>query len=596
MLSLTARRARAATVWALVVSTAAAAETDQQVLQQFAQATAMPAPQISQGADGNTQLTWNTTLDLSVYRNTQSGGAMLNPNAGGGFYKFQFGTDYKLVTEGDVTRWAQVQLTQSDDRTVQRFSFFTNKVLLGYSQPGVTVNVGDLALSHSQLSANLPIRGASAQKFLGPLVITGAGGVFGEDWRSVFDRRVRTAYPRESYAMKVGSSPTAFDTAAPLLKGLEIYATVQRFRDLTTTQDQSPLLTTSAAGAQGASATVGASFKRDSVSVAAEFARSRFERSDIGRDRDQAFVSEFSWQGDPVALRFGHQNIGADFATLATLSPGTRESFGNAVWKALPTLSFTLDGRQSRYVPSSRTALIAPAEPPKPTPDPFAPPNPTPTAVKLSGMTASESGSLTANWTPTEPAGFSITATAGRATTRQLDSDSRTRNDNASATVNYSRDGWTATANVTAQRNQSLGSSPGTASTDAATMTLGKTFSDDSNQRSLNTMLAYMKQWQVNGATATQSEARGWNDRWTLTLGLNLTGKGSFNGTAFYGHMKDPVSGAVGKQQGVQAELVWQMNPKWSFKLFGRDNRNWQTLAAQAYSDRSIGVAVVGSF
>ena len=55
----------------------------------------------------------------------------------------------------------------------------------------------------------------------------------------------------------------------------------------------------------------------------------------------------------------------------------------------------------------------------------------------------------------------------------------------------------------------------------------------------------------VNGATAAQPEARGWNDRWSLTLGMNWTNKGTFNATAFYGHMKDPVSGAVGKQQGV---------------------------------------------
>ncbi len=594
MVSSTARRVGAATVGWLAVSVAA--ETDQQVLQQFAQATALPAPQITQSADGNTQLTWNTTLDLSAYRNTQSGGATLNPNAGGGFYKFQFGTDYKLVTEGDVTRWAQVQLTQSDDRSVQRFSFFTNKVLLGYSQPGVTVNVGDLALSHSQLSANLPIRGASAQKFLGPLVITGAGGVFAEDWRSAFDRRVRTAYPRESYAMKIGSSPTAFDSTAPFLKGLEIYGTVQRFRDLATTQEQSQLLTTAAAGARGVSATVGASFKRDTVSLGAEFARSRFERSDIGQDRDQAFVSEFSWQGDPLALRFGHQNIGADFATLATLSPGTRETFGNAVWKALPTLSITFDARQSRYTPSARTALIAPPEPNKPPPDPFAPPNPTPAVVKLTGATESKSGSLTGNWTPTEPTGLNVTTTVGRATTRQVDSGDHTRNDNASTTVNYSRDGWNATVNLTAQRNESIGAAPSTAKTDGTTLTLGKTFNDDSSQRSINTMLSYMKQWQVNGATAVQPEARGWNDRWSLTLGMNWINKGTFNATAFYGHMKDPVSGAVGKQQGVQGELVWQFNPKWSFKLFGRDNRNWQTLAAQAYIDRSIGVAVVGSF
>jgi hypothetical protein len=184
----------------------------------------------------------------------------------------------------------------------------------------------------------------------------------------------------------------------------------------------------------------------------------------------------------------------------------------------------------------------------------------------------------------------------GRAKTEQVGADSRTQSDNASLTLGYTKDGWTGGLNLTQQQNDSFGATPNEAKSTGGTVNLSKSFADSSGQRSVNVMSSYTKQWQNNSANAVQPAARGWNDRIMLTLGFNWTSVGMLNIAGFLGHMKDPVSGAIGKQDGLQVDATWQWNPKWSFKLYGRENRNWQTLAAQAYKDRSVGASLVGTF
>lgn len=571
--------------------------TDEEVLARFARATDLPLPQVVQTAGGPTQLVWNTTLDLSVYRNTQSGGAVLNPNASGTLHRGVLSTDYRRVSEGDVTTWASAQVTQTNDLTAQRHKFLTNKVQIGYSQPGFVGAIGDLAVSHSNLSTNLPIRGAQAQSYFGPVLASAAAGLFVEDWKSAFDRAVRTAYPREAYAFKLSSAPNALDAA---IKGLDVYATVQSFSDQATTTAQSPRILNPLNGAKGASASVGAAYKQNMFAANIEFAKSRFDEEGRARLNDRAVMGDISWQGDPVALpvsiRLGHHDIGEDFSTLSTVSPGTRESFGNLSWRVTAEFNATVDARQSRYTPSSRTAIIPPppALPIAP-PDPFAPPIPAivpPPKV----ITDSESASLNFSYTPAAIQGFNSSLTLGRAKTEQVGLDARTQSDNASVNVNYAISGWNTSVNLTHMKNDSFGSNATTAKTTGATLNLGKSFADSTGQRSVNTLISYMKQWQNNGANALQPASKGWNDRLTLTLGLNWVNVGMLNASAYLGHLKDPFSGAIGKQEGAQVDLTWTINPKWNLRAFGRENRNWTALAPQAYKDRSIGASIVGTF
>ncbi len=582
---------------ALLSSLAAAgmghALTDEEVLAQFARATDLPLPQVVQSAGGPTQLVWNTTLDLSVYRNTQSGGAVLNPNAAGTLHRGVLSSDYRRVSEGDVTIWTSAQLTQTNDLTSQRHKFLTNKVQIGYSRPGFVGAIGDLAVSHSNLSTNLPIRGAQAQSYFGPVVAFAAAGLFVEDWKSAFDKGVRTAYPREAYAFKLASAPNVFDAATP---GLDVYATVQSFSDQPTSTARSPLILNPLNGAKGASASFGAAYKRDKFAANVEFAKSRFDEEGRARLRDDALMGDVSWQGDPVSIRLGHHNIGESYSTLSTIAPGTRETFGNIAWRVTPEFSATLDARQSRYTPNSRTAIIPPPPPlPNVPPDPFAPPIPAivqPPKV----ITDSESGSLSFSYAPAAIQGFNTSLTLGRAKTEQVGLDVRTQSDNASLNVNYAISGWNTSFNLTHMKNDTFAMNANSAKTTGATVNLGKSFADSTGQRSVNTMVTYMKQWQDNSANAFQPATKGWNDRVMLVLGLNWVNVGMLNASAYLGHLKDPLSGAIGKQEGAQLDLTWTINPKWNLRAFGRENRNWTALVPQAYKDRSIGASIVGTF
>jgi hypothetical protein len=578
-------------------SGASLAATDEEVLARFAQVTQMPLPQVTPTASGGSQLTWNTTLDLSVYRNTQSGGAVLNPNIGGNLHRAIVGSDYRRVSEGDVTAWAQAQVTQTNDIVTQRHPLLLNKVQIGYSQPGLVGAVGDLAVAHSTLGTTLPIRGAQVQKYLGPIYVSGAAGLFVEDWRSTYNKDVRTTYPREAYAVKIGTAP---GTLAFTGGGIDLYATGQSFSDRVST---SPLILNPLNGAKGGSATLGAAFKYEKLALNVEAGKSRFDETGAARLKDDAFMVDASYQGDPIALRAGFNDVGTDYSTLSMVSPGTREVFGNASWRITPEFAATLDARQSRYTPTGRTAIIPPPPPPAVLPpDPFAPPIPAivpPPKV----ITDSESASLSLSWNSSSIQGLSSSLTLGRAKTDQVGADSRTQSDNASLYVSYSRDGWTGGVNVTEQRNDTEGATVSDAKSTSVTVNLAKSFADSSGQRSLNVMSSYMKQWQNNSAVSTpgnvgiaQPASKGWNDRIMLTLGFNWINIGALNVAGYLGHLKDPVSGALGKQDGVQVDAAWQMNPKWSFKLYGRENRNWQALSAQAYKDRSVGASLVGAF
>ena len=53
---------------------------------------------------------------------------------------------------------------------------------MGYSLPGVSAVVGDIAIAHSALGASIPLHGAQAQKAWGPVVFSGAASLFSYNW------------------------------------------------------------------------------------------------------------------------------------------------------------------------------------------------------------------------------------------------------------------------------------------------------------------------------------------------------------------------------------------------------------------------------
>ena len=566
-------------------TSAQAATADADVIKQFAQATQLPAPQVTTTAAG-AEITWNNTVDLGVYQNKTSGGPVLTPNIGGALNKTLFGTDYRRVASGDETSWAQADFTRSNDTAVQKHPFLVNKVQVGYSLPSVSAVVGDIAIAHSALGASIPLRGAQAQKTWGPVVFSGAAGLFADDWRVAVNSNQRQSYPREAYAFRVGSKPDA------LFTGFEVFATVQRFSDVTRI---SSLVLTPPPPAKGMSTTVGAAYKKDLWTATLELGQSRFEQQTTVAQKDRALLFDVSWQGDPVSIRTGYHDIGSAYTTLGTVSAGTRETYANLGWKINAQLNATFDARVSRYTPNVSPALTSPPPIVPVIVDPFAPPTPLVT-LPPKVITDSKSATATLSYNPAWLTGLTNNISLGRATTQQLGSANHTQNDNASATTAYTVDSWTGSVNLTATKNNATGTNPSIAKTRGGTLTLGRSVNDASSGRGVNWSLSYSKQWQDNGPTATAAATAGWNNRLNGSLGVTWQDKGAINLSAFLGHLKDPVSGAIGKQQGWQSDATWQFAKKWSFKLYIRDSKNWQALMPQAYTDRSIGASLVGTF
>ena len=103
------------------------ATNDADVIKQFAQATQLPAPQVTTTAAG-AEITWTNTLDLGVYQNRTSSGSVLTPNIGGSLNKTLFGTDCKRVAPGDETSRAQADFSRSNDTAAQKHPFRADKV------------------------------------------------------------------------------------------------------------------------------------------------------------------------------------------------------------------------------------------------------------------------------------------------------------------------------------------------------------------------------------------------------------------------------------------------------------------------------------
>ena len=373
-----------------------------------------------------------------------------------------------------------------------------------------------------------------------------------------------------------------------------MFATVQRFSDITRI---SSLVLTPTPPAKGMSTTIGAAYKKELWTATLELGQSRFEQQTTVAQKDRALLFDVSWQGDPVSVRTGYHDIGSAYTTLGTVSAGTRETYANLGWKINAQLNASLDARVSRYTPNVSPALTSPP-PIVPVPvivDPFAPPTPLITPPPKV-VTDSKSANATLSYNPAWLTGFSNNISVGRATTQQVGSADHTKNDNASATTAYTVDGWTGSVNLTATKNDATGTNPSIAKTRGGTLTLGRSVNDAPSGRGVNWSLSYTKQWQDNGATLSAPASAGWNNRLNGSLGVSWQDKGAINVSAFLGHLKDPVSGAIGKQQGWQSDATWQFAKKWSFKLYIRDSKNWQALMPQAYTDRSIGASLVGTF
>ena len=541
------------------------------VLAQFAQASGGPAPELKKGDDGATQIEWHGGATVDFYSRSASGGAMLTPYSGGHYHRIGMQSDLRgTAPEGDVS-WMQFALTQSDDPSlIMLGNSQINTLNAGRAGKGYRLAFGDVAVNHSTLGANLPLRGILAQRYFGQALVSASAGVIAESWEALADQGRRRMFLKNAYALKAES---------PFGQNLQAYATVQGYReDGDSVGANAPALVPSS----GSTATAGLNWREGRYYLQAEGGLSRYGEKGLDGHRDRALIVDGGWQGDKLGLRLGHHDLGRYYASLSGLAgAGIRETYANASWQAAQWMSLTGDVRRSENQM---------AAPPVPPPPPTIPPTPVTPYTPFVGRT--EAANLRAQFTFADVPGLGLGLNVGESHGKS--SGGSNRNANQGANLTYMQPAW----------NASLG---------YQNSTLKNSIAAGSDSRSDTWMASYGRNW----SDATEVAPASWT--------LNATASGSFqrqhleNGTtstlntlnlvvmgerSAWGRLSAILGGSRGhdatggdlRQHWYQLDAGRALGQRGGIRVYVRGMSSFQDRSAIAYRDKTAGVQLSYAF
>jgi hypothetical protein len=541
------------------------------VLAQFAQAAGRPAPQLAT-TEGGTRIEWHGGAGLDLYDRSASGSPTLTPYSPGDFYRAVAQSDLRgHSAEGEVS-WMQLALTATDDRSVVPLNTLQiNTLSLGRVGEGYRVSAGDVPVSYSALGANTAFRGLLAEKYFGPLLVSGSAGVISESWEALDSKDKRRVPLRNAYALKLET---------PLGGGSKAYLTAQGYEDAS---GASPLTAAGLLGASGRSATAGFSWRQGPYSAQGEAGASRWSEEGGSRQHDSAFILDGAWQGDRVGLRAGYHDIGPFFASLSTQAgTGVTDLYANANWTATEWLSLLADLRRSRNEM---------AAPPVPPPAPTIPPNLTPPPTPFVGR--SDALTLRAQITLPSAPGLGLGLTAGE-TRGKGNGTGDNDTSNWGATLGYSTPGWNATAAFQNTRLSSSVEAGADGSTDTWTFNLGRSLSDAAG--------GVPAAWTLGGnltATFQRQDLSSGAGMELDSYALLLTGQhvrwGNFSASAGTSRGTDATGGNL-ELRWYQVDAGRKLGERGGVKVYARGSRNYQDRAAIAYDDDTVGVQLTYAF
>ena len=541
------------------------------VLAQFAQASGGPAPELKKGDDGATQIEWHGGATVDFYSRSASGGAMLTPYSGGHYHRIGMQSDLRgTAPEGDVS-WMQFALTQSDDPSlIMLGNSQINTLNAGRAGKGYRLAFGDVAVNHSTLGANLPLRGILAQRYFGQALVSASAGVIAESWEALADQGRRRMFLKNAYALKAES---------PFGQNLQAYATVQGYREDGDSVGANAL---ALVPSSGSTATAGLNWREGRYYLQAEGGLSRYGEKGLDGHRDRALIVDGGWQGDKLGLRLGHHDLGRYYASLSGLAgAGIRETYANASWQAAQWMSLTGDVRRSENQM---------AAPPVPPPPPTIPPTPVTPDTPFVGRT--EAANLRAQFTFADVPGLGLGLNVGESHGKS--SGGSNRNANQGANLTYMQPAW----------NASLGYQNSTLKNSIATGT---------DSRSDTWMASYGRNW----SDATEVAPASWT--------LNATASGSFqrqhleNGTtstlntlnlvvmgerSAWGRLSAILGGSRGhdatggdlRQHWYQLDAGRALGQRGGIRVYVRGMSSFQDRSAIAYRDKTAGVQLSYAF
>ncbi|MBX3648338.1 MAG: hypothetical protein KF766_11790 [Rhodocyclaceae bacterium] len=547
------------------------------VLAQFAQAAGGPAPQLVQDEDGATKIEWHGGVTADYYSRSASGGAILTPYSGGHYHRLGVQSDLRGTSpEGDVA-WAQFALTQSDDPSVLMLgNSQINTLSAGRAGQGYRFAVGDVAVSHSTLSANTPLRGALAQRYFGQTLLSASAGVIAESWEALADQGRRRMFLKNVYALKA---------ERPFSQNLQAYATVQGFREDGDSVGSGAIALTPTSGH---SATAGMNWREDRLFLQAEAGLSRFGEKGLEGHRDRAFIADGGWQGDKLGLRLGHHDLGRYYASLSGLAgAGIKETYANANWLATSWMSLTGDVRRSE------NQMAAPPVPPPPA---TIPPTPVTPYTPFVGIT--DAANLRAQFNfPDVPGlglGLSVGESRGKSSGGTAGGNGVNRSQNQGANLTYTKPVWNASLGYQNSKQSNSIAAGSDSRTDTWTAAYGRNWSDATD--------IVQASWMLNATVAGSVQRQNLESGATATLNtLNLVLSGERNS---WGRMSAILGGSRGhdatggdlRQHWYQLDAGRALGQRGGIRLYLRAMSSFQERAAIAYRDKTAGVQVSYAF
>lgn len=313
---------------------------NQQLIKSWQQQTGQAA-----SLDSAESVEFHGQTSLDVYNNSTSipsGNPALSSMTQGNFGQLGFQGDMRAKSANDTVTYLQGSLNSTNDRAIQeRYETQFGNLQLGRTGNGYQLLAGDVAVDFSGLSAGLGFRGVLASKEFGGFTAVGFAGTVAESWETLLQRSALDGLPpRNSYVRDVVGVKGDYKLSSELTG----YATLQNYRDKINSAPLPPL----SPAFDGTIVTAGAKYLSGPLQVATEFARSnKHDQNTNANDADNAFVLDGTYSFTNIKLRAGYHNIGANFASLASASPGIREFYAGTDWTITPQLTWSLDAREA---------------------------------------------------------------------------------------------------------------------------------------------------------------------------------------------------------------------------------------------------------
>lgn len=318
-------------------SATSSGNTNEAVVQQWAQTSPGTTPGLLSQGDGSTRIEWHGGVSVQNYTNNIDtsntfGSALRNGN----YTLMRIQSDLRGITPTQDVNYLQLGVVATNDRSVlSQYSPHIETFQTGRAGAGYIVSAGDVSPNFSNLSSVLGVRGFLGQRQFERTALSMYAGVVAPSWEYLDHLVPRVQLMKEVQGVKVEYA------ISDHLRG---FVTGQHGQDLANSADVMGLPVT-----ELSSTSLGFQLTDRKYAISAETAYSRF-RQDGEDSRDgTATTIDATWRGDTLLLRAGHHDINAKFSSLSlSASPGTRETYAGGDWRAASWIGLSADIRNGK--------------------------------------------------------------------------------------------------------------------------------------------------------------------------------------------------------------------------------------------------------